>query len=41
MKCDICDHQIVCILYINYIKALQDKNIKLEILDCKEYDEVK
>ncbi|WP_261776651.1 hypothetical protein [Clostridium botulinum] len=41
MQCDICDHQIVCILYINHIKVLQEKNIKLKILDCKEYDEVK
>jgi hypothetical protein len=41
MKCDSCEHQRICIYYINCISKLEQEGIKLTIDNCKEFDEVK
>ena len=41
MKCDNCDHQRVCIYFINHILILEQEGIEITIDKCREFDEVK
>lgn len=41
MKCDLCDHQRICIYYVSYINKLKEEGIEITIDNCKEFDEVK
>lgn len=41
MKCDNCDHQRVCVYWVNYISKLKQEDIEIIIDKCKEFDEVK
>ena len=41
MKCTECEHQRVCIYYLNHISKLEQEGIKLTIDNCKGFDEVK
>lgn len=41
MKCDSCQHQRVCIYYIESIERLEKEGIQITIDKCREFDEVK
>lgn len=41
MKCDLCDHQRVCIMYKEYILKLERNGVEVTIDKCLEFDEVK
>ena len=41
MKCDSCEHQRVCMYYVNHISKLEQEGIQITIDKCKEFDEVK
>lgn len=41
MKCNNCEHQLVCYIYKDYILKLKELNLDITINSCKEFDEVK
>lgn len=41
MKCDICQHERVCMMYKEYILKLERDGVQITVDNCKEFDEVK
>lgn len=41
MKCDLCDHQRVCWIYLDHIIVLKEEEIEITIDKCPEFDETK